>query len=87
MVLVPEATYLSHPNTNPSRLLDGEGPFRLDYVVKISTLRRLGGVRVGYESIAISIVALGMVDAVAMLPLAVLCVAFLVLRLAGALRR
>jgi hypothetical protein len=46
-------------------------PFRLDYVVKISTLRRLGGVRVGYESIAISIVALGMVDAVAMLPLAV----------------
>ncbi len=46
-------------------------PFRLDYVVKISTLRRLGGVRVGLESIAISIVALGMVDAVAMLPLAV----------------
>jgi hypothetical protein len=46
-------------------------PFRLDYVVKISTLRRLGGVRIGLESIAISIVALGMVDAVAMLPLAV----------------
>ena len=46
-------------------------PFRLDYVVKISTLRRLGGVRLGLESIAISIVALGMVDAVAMLPLAV----------------
>ncbi len=46
-------------------------PFRLDYVVKVSTLRRLGGVRVGLESIAISIVALGMVDAVAMLPLAV----------------
>ena len=46
-------------------------PFRLDYVVKISTLRRLGGVSLGLESIAISIVALGMVDAVAMLPLAV----------------
>jgi hypothetical protein len=46
-------------------------PFRLDYVVKISTLRRLGGVRLGLESIAVSIVALGMVDAVAMLPLAV----------------
>jgi hypothetical protein len=46
-------------------------PFRLDYVVKISTLRRLGGVTVGLETIAVSIVALGMVDAVAMLPLAV----------------
>jgi hypothetical protein len=46
-------------------------PFRLDYVVKISILRRLGGVRLGLETIAISIVALGMVDAVAMLPLAV----------------
>ncbi len=45
-------------------------PFRLDYVVKISTLRRLGGVTLGLETIAISIVALGMVDAVAMLPLA-----------------
>jgi hypothetical protein len=45
-------------------------PFRLDYVVKISTLRRLGGVRLGLDTIAISIVALGMVDAVAMLPLA-----------------
>ena len=45
-------------------------PFRLDYVVKISTLRRLGGVPLGLETIAISIVALGMVDAVAMLPLA-----------------
>jgi hypothetical protein len=50
-------------------------PFRLDYVVKISTLRRLGGVSVGLESIAISIVALGMVDAVAMLPLAVTALA------------
>jgi len=46
-------------------------PFRLDYVVKISTLRRLGGVRLGLETIAVSIVALGMIDAVAMLPLAV----------------
>lgn len=45
-------------------------PFRLDYVVKVSTLRRLGGVRVGLEAIAVSIIALGMVDAVAMLPLA-----------------
>lgn len=45
-------------------------PFRLDYVVKISTLRRLGGVSLGLETIAVSIVALGMVDAVAMLPLA-----------------
>ena len=32
VVLVPEATYLSHPNTNPSRVDDGEGPYRLDYV-------------------------------------------------------
>jgi hypothetical protein len=46
-------------------------PFRLDYVVKISVLRRLGGVRLGLETIAVSIVALGMIDAVAMLPLAV----------------
>jgi hypothetical protein len=46
-------------------------PFRLDYVVKISTLRRLGGVTLGLKTIAFSIVALGMIDAVAMLPLAV----------------
>lgn len=46
-------------------------PFRLDYVVKIGTLRRLGGVRVGLEAIALSIVSLGMVDAVAMLPLSI----------------
>jgi hypothetical protein len=45
-------------------------PFRLDYVVKIFTLRRLGGVRLGLKTIGVSIVALGMVDAVAMLPLA-----------------
>ena len=50
-------------------------PFRLDYVVKISILRRLGGVRLGLKTIAVSIVALGMVDAVAMLPLAVFALA------------
>lgn len=46
-------------------------PFRLDYVVKIWTLRRLGGVRLGLDTVALSIIALGMVDAVAMLPLAI----------------
>ena len=50
-------------------------PFRLDYVVKISMLKRLGGVRVGLEAIALSIVALGLVDAVAMLPLAAVALA------------
>ena len=46
-------------------------PFRLDYLVKIGTLRRLGGVRIGMEAIALSIISLGMVDAVAMLPLSI----------------
>src|SRR5690349_5899828 len=46
-------------------------PFRLDYMVKIGTLRRLSGVRIGLEAIALSIVSLGMVDAVAMLPLSI----------------
>src|SRR5437762_10159654 len=46
-------------------------PFRLDYLVKIGTLRRLGGVRLTLEAIALSIISLGMVDAVAMLPLSV----------------
>jgi Lysylphosphatidylglycerol synthase TM region len=46
-------------------------PFRLDYLVKVGTLRRLSGVSVGLEAIALSIVSLGMVDAVAMLPLSV----------------
>jgi hypothetical protein len=46
-------------------------PFRLDYLVKIGTLRKLGGLRVGFDAIALSIVSLGMVDAVAMLPLSV----------------
>jgi uncharacterized membrane protein YbhN (UPF0104 family) len=46
-------------------------PFRLDYVVKITTLQRLGGVRLGLETVGLSIVSLGLVDAVAMLPLAI----------------
>jgi uncharacterized membrane protein YbhN (UPF0104 family) len=46
-------------------------PFRLDYVVKISTLRRLGGVHLGLDTVGLSIVTLGLVDAVAMLPLAI----------------
>ena len=46
-------------------------PFRLDYLVKVGTLRRLGGIRIGLEAIALSIVSLGMVDAVAMLPLSI----------------
>jgi hypothetical protein len=45
-------------------------PFRLDYIVKIATLRRLAGVTVGLEVIALSLLSLGLVDAVAMLPLA-----------------
>jgi uncharacterized membrane protein YbhN (UPF0104 family) len=50
-------------------------PFRLDYVVKISTLRRLGGVRLGLETVGLSIISLGLVDAVAMLPLAIAAIA------------
>jgi hypothetical protein len=46
-------------------------PFRLDYLIKVGTLRRLGGVRIGLEAIALSIISLGMVDAVAMLPLSI----------------
>jgi hypothetical protein len=46
-------------------------PFRLDYVVKIWTLRKLGGVRLGLDTVGLSILSLGMVDAVAMFPLAV----------------
>jgi hypothetical protein len=46
-------------------------PFRLDYVVKVGMLRRLGGIRIGLEAIALSIISLGMVDAVAMLPLSI----------------
>jgi hypothetical protein len=50
-------------------------PFRLDYVVKIATLRRLAGVSLGLDVIAFSIVSLGLVDAVAMLPLSVAALA------------
>jgi uncharacterized membrane protein YbhN (UPF0104 family) len=46
-------------------------PFRLDYAIKVGMLRRLGGIRIGLEAIALSIVSLGMVDAVAMLPLSI----------------
>jgi hypothetical protein len=46
-------------------------PFRLDYLIKVGMLRRLGGIRVGFEAIALSIISLGMVDAVAMLPLSI----------------
>jgi hypothetical protein len=46
-------------------------PFRLDYVVKVGTLRSLGGVRIGLEAVALSVVSLGMIDAVAMLPLSI----------------
>jgi Lysylphosphatidylglycerol synthase TM region len=46
-------------------------PFRLDYLVKITVLRRLRGVRLDLDTIVLSIVTLGMVDAVVMLPLAI----------------
>jgi hypothetical protein len=46
-------------------------PFRLDYFVKVGTLRRLGGVRIGFEAIVLSIISLGMIDAIAMLPLSI----------------
>ncbi len=50
-------------------------PFRLDYLVKISMLRRLRGITLGLDTIVLSIVALGMVDAVAMMPLAIIAIA------------
>jgi Lysylphosphatidylglycerol synthase TM region len=46
-------------------------PFRLDYIVKIGTLRRMRGVKLGLEAIALSIVSLGLVDAVAFLPVSI----------------
>jgi Lysylphosphatidylglycerol synthase TM region len=46
-------------------------PFRLDYLIKVGVLRKLGGVRVGLEAIVLSIVSLGMIDAIAMLPLSI----------------
>src|SRR5437867_1416199 len=49
-------------------------PFRLDYLVKISMLHRLRGVTLGLDTIVLSIVTLGMVDAVAMLPLAIVAI-------------
>jgi hypothetical protein len=50
-------------------------PFRLDYVVKVATLRRLGGTRLALDAIVVSILTLGLVDAVAMLPLAIAALA------------
>jgi len=46
-------------------------PFRLDYLVKIGTLRRMPGVKLGLEAIALSIISLGLVDAVAFLPISI----------------
>src|SRR4051812_56813 len=46
-------------------------PFRLDYVVKVGTLRRMGGAKLGLEAIALSIISLGIVDAIAFLPLSI----------------
>jgi len=46
-------------------------PFRLDYLVKVGMLRKLSGIRIGLEAIALSIISLGMIDAVAMLPLSI----------------
>ena len=46
-------------------------PFRLDYVVKIGTLRRMRGVKLGLEAIALSIISLGLVDSIAFLPLSI----------------
>ena len=46
-------------------------PFRLDYLIKVGVLRKLGGVRIGLQVIVLSIVSLGMIDAIAMLPLSI----------------
>jgi Lysylphosphatidylglycerol synthase TM region len=46
-------------------------PFRLDYVIKVGMLRKLGGIRIGFEAIVLSIISLGMIDAIAMLPLSI----------------
>jgi len=46
-------------------------PFRLDYLIKIGALRRMPGVKLGLEAIALSIISLGLVDAVAFLPLSI----------------
>jgi Lysylphosphatidylglycerol synthase TM region len=46
-------------------------PFRLDYLIKVGTLRRLGGIHIGFEAIVLSIISLGVIDAIAMLPLSI----------------
>ena len=46
-------------------------PFRLDLLVKVATLRRLGGRVLRFEAIAVSVLCLGIVDAVALLPLSI----------------
>jgi hypothetical protein len=46
-------------------------PFRLDYLIKVGVLRKLGGIRIGIEAIVLSIISLGMIDAIAMLPLSI----------------
>ena len=46
-------------------------PFRLDYLIKVGMLQRLGGIRVSLGAIVLSIVSLGMIDAIAMLPLSI----------------
>jgi uncharacterized membrane protein YbhN (UPF0104 family) len=46
-------------------------PFRLDYLIKVGMLQRLGGIRVGLGAIVLSIISLGMIDAIAMLPLSI----------------
>ena len=56
-------------------------PFRLDYLVKIGTLRRMRGVKLGLEAIALSIISLGLVDAIAFLPLSISATAASVVQL------
>ena len=46
-------------------------PFRLDYLIKVGVLRKLGGIRVGLGAIVLSIISLGMIDSIAMLPLSI----------------
>jgi uncharacterized membrane protein YbhN (UPF0104 family) len=46
-------------------------PFRLDYLIKVGVLQKLGGIRVGLGAIVLSIISLGMIDAIAMLPLSI----------------
>jgi hypothetical protein len=51
-------------------------PFRLDFAVKIAAIRKLGRTRAGLDTIALSIVSLGIVDAAALAPLSVGAAAF-----------